>query len=49
VELFFEVAREIPRRVILVADASYASGKVIRPLLAQGCQRARSSSAMCAS
>jgi len=36
VELFFEVAREIPRRVILVADAFYASGKVIRPLLAQG-------------
>jgi hypothetical protein len=36
VELFFEVAREIPRRVILVADAYYASGKVIRPLLAQG-------------
>jgi len=36
VELFFEVAQEIPRRVILVADAYYASGKVIRPLLAQG-------------
>lgn len=36
VELFFEVAREIPRRVILVADAYYASGKVIRPLLAEG-------------
>lgn len=36
VELFFEVAQEIPRRVILVADAFYASGKVIRPLLAQG-------------
>jgi len=36
VELFFEVAQEIPQRVILVADAYYASGKVIRPLLAQG-------------
>ncbi|HME68652.1 MAG TPA: hypothetical protein VKM54_02155 [Myxococcota bacterium] len=36
VELFFEVAQEIPRRVLLVADAYYASGKVIRPLLAQG-------------
>jgi hypothetical protein len=36
VELFFEIAQEIPRRVLLVADAYYASGKVIRPLLSQG-------------
>jgi hypothetical protein len=36
VALFFAVAREIPRRVLLVADAYYASGKVIRPLLGQG-------------
>lgn len=36
VALFFEVAREIPRQVLLVADAYYASGKVIRPLLGQG-------------
>lgn len=36
VELFFEIAQEIPRRVFLVADAYYASGKVIRPLLDQG-------------
>ena len=36
VELFFEIAEEIPRRVLLVADAYYASGKVIRPLLDQG-------------
>lgn len=36
VDLFFEVAQEIPQRVILVADAFYASGKVVRPLLAQG-------------
>jgi len=36
VELFFEIAEEIPRRILLVADAYYASGKVIRPLLDQG-------------
>ncbi|MGH7418358.1 MAG: transposase, partial [Candidatus Rokuibacteriota bacterium] len=36
VELFLEVARELPPRVILVADAFYASAKVILPLLAQG-------------
>jgi hypothetical protein len=36
VELFLELAREMPRRVILVADAFYASAKVILPLLAQG-------------
>lgn len=36
VDLFFEIAAEIPRRVILVADAYYASGKIIRPLLDQG-------------
>jgi len=36
VELFLEVARELSPRVILVADAYYASGKVILPLLAQG-------------
>lgn len=36
VDLFFEIAHEIPRRVLLVADAYYASGKVIRPLLDQG-------------
>ena len=29
-------AKEIPSPVLLVADADYASGKVIRPLLAQG-------------
>jgi hypothetical protein len=36
VELFLEVARELSPRVILVADAFYASAKVILPLLAQG-------------
>jgi len=36
VELFLEVARELAPRVILVADAFYASAKVILPLLAQG-------------
>lgn len=36
VDLFFEIANEIPRRVLLVADAYFASGKVIRPLLDQG-------------
>ncbi len=36
VELFLDLAREMPRRVILVADAFYASAKVILPLLAQG-------------
>jgi hypothetical protein len=36
VELFLEVARELSPRVILVADAYYASAKVILPLLAQG-------------
>lgn len=36
VELFFEIAKEIPGRALLVADAYYASGKVIRPLLVQG-------------
>jgi hypothetical protein len=36
VELFLELAREMPRRVILVADAFYASAKVILPLLEQG-------------
>jgi len=36
VELFFEIAEEIPRRVLLVADAYNASGKVIRPLLTRG-------------
>jgi len=30
------VAQELPRPVLLVADAFYASGKVIRPLLAHG-------------
>jgi hypothetical protein len=36
VELFLEVARELGPRGILVADAFYASAKVILPLLAQG-------------
>ncbi len=36
VELFLSVARRWERKVILVADAYYASGKVIRPLLASG-------------
>jgi hypothetical protein len=36
VELFLEVARELSPRVVLVADAYYASAKVILPLLAQG-------------
>jgi len=36
VELFLEIARELAPRVILVADAYYASAKVIGPLLAQG-------------
>jgi hypothetical protein len=36
VELFLEVARELSPRGILVADAFYASAKVILPLLAQG-------------
>jgi len=36
VELFLEVAGELAPRVILVADAFYASAKVILPLLAQG-------------
>lgn len=36
VALFFEVAPELPGRAILVADAFYASAKVIRPLLAEG-------------
>ncbi len=36
VELFLSVARLWERKVILVADAYYASGKVIRPLLAGG-------------
>jgi len=36
VALFFEVAPELPRRAILVADAFYASAKVIRPLLTEG-------------
>jgi len=36
VALFFEVAPALPRRAILVADAFYASAKVIRPLLAEG-------------
>jgi hypothetical protein len=36
VELFCQVAREIPRRVVLVADAFYASANVILPLLGQG-------------
>lgn len=36
VELFFEVAQPMGRRVVLVADAFYASAKVILPLLEQG-------------
>jgi hypothetical protein len=36
VELFFELVQPLDRRVILVADAYYASGKMICPLLAQG-------------
>jgi len=36
VELFLEVAQDLAPRVILVADAYYASAKVILPLLAQG-------------
>ncbi len=36
VELFLSVARLWESKVILVADAYYASGKVIRPLLASG-------------
>jgi hypothetical protein len=36
VELFCELAAPLARPVLLVADAYYASGKVIRPLLAQG-------------
>ena len=36
VELFLEIARELSPQVILVADAYYASAKVILPLLAQG-------------
>jgi hypothetical protein len=36
VELFLSVARLWDRKVVLVADAYYASGKVIRPLLARG-------------
>ncbi len=36
VDLFFEIAEEIPGPVLLVADAYYASGKIIRPLLEQG-------------
>ncbi|MEE9282169.1 MAG: transposase, partial [Myxococcota bacterium] len=36
VDLFFELVQPLARRVILVADAYYASGKVIRPLLEDG-------------
>lgn len=36
VELFFELVAPLARRVILVADAYYASAKVIGPLLAGG-------------
>ena len=36
VELFLPVARTIEASVVLVADAYYASRKVIQPLLAQG-------------
>jgi hypothetical protein len=36
VELFLEIARELAPQLILVADAYYASAKVILPLLAQG-------------
>lgn len=36
VELFFELVAPLARRVILVADAYYASAKVIGPLLAAG-------------
>jgi hypothetical protein len=36
VDLFFDVAQELAPQVILVADAYYASAKVILPLLEQG-------------
>lgn len=36
VDLFLDLAREMPPRVLLVADAFYASAKVILPLLEQG-------------
>ena len=36
VALLFSVTRAWDRQVVLVADAYYASGKVIRPLLAKG-------------
>ena len=36
VALLFSIARIWDRQVVLVADAYYASGKVIRPLLAHG-------------
>lgn len=38
VTLFIGLAREMPRKVILVADAYYASAKVIDPLLRSGHQ-----------
>jgi hypothetical protein len=36
VALLFSIARVWDRQVLLVADAYYASGKIIRPLLAKG-------------
>lgn len=36
VALLFSITRVWNRQVVLVADAYYASGKIIRPLLAQG-------------